>query len=61
MTGYETDHFTQNSEPGSSFGIVTEVSDVKTEEFMFRSPAWTAIFLISMVSMSALEPIQSPS
>lgn len=32
MTGYETDHFTKNSVPGSSFGIVTEVSDVKTEE-----------------------------
>jgi hypothetical protein len=32
MTGYETDHLTQNSEPGSSFGVVTEVSDVKTEE-----------------------------
>jgi len=37
MTGYETDHFTENSVPGSSFGIVTEVSDEQknTEEFTF--------------------------
>lgn len=36
MAGHETDHFTQNSEPGSSFRVVTKVSDEKkNEEFTF--------------------------
>ena len=57
MRGCETDHFTQSSEPGSSFGIVTKVSDEKkTEEF---TPDYRRglIFLVCMASMPALEPL----
>jgi len=37
MPGYETDHFTKNSEPGSSFDIVTKVSDEKKKLKKLRS------------------------